>query len=307
MYQDDLSRNVSASWPWRGDEQHAAPRAQSHVRRLLRALWREPLTHFLALGIVIFIVSHAIEAHSKRYVITVSPGDVTRITNSYAQQYGNAPDASQLRRMLDNYVREEIYLREGVALGLDKDDEIVRRRIAQKFEFLQGDLAVPRDPSDAELKDWFASHKARFIAPARRSFDQLYFSADRRGDAAARALAEAALRATTSGQAPRAADDFPGPKTIAAVSQDDTQRIFGGPEFARAVFGTTPGRWVGPLHSGFGWHLIRVTDAAAPHQRSFDEARNDARNAWQQADRDARNDTIWRQLRGRYTVRVEGK
>jgi len=304
MYQDDLTRAAPANWPWRGDEQRGAP--PSRARRLLRALWREPLTHFLALGIVIFVVSHTIEAHSKRYVITVSPADVTRVTNSYAQQYGNAPDASQLRRMLDNYVREEIYLREGVALGLDKDDEIVRRRIAQKFEFLQGDMAVPREPSEAELKGWFAAHKAQFISPARRSFDQLYFSVDQRGDAAAHALADAALRATLAGQ-PVAADDFPGPKTIAAVSQDDTQRIFGGPEFARTVFGAAPGRWFGPLHSGFGWHLIRVTDAIASHQRSFEEARADARTAWQQADRDARNDDIWRQLRARYTVRVEDK
>ena len=124
-----------------------APRWRNTARRWAAAAWREPLSHFLAFGILIFIVAHALEARSQRYRIDVSPAQVTRIVNSYAQQYGAAPDPAQVRTMVDNYIREEIYLREGLALGLDQDDEIVRRRIAQKYDFLQQDVAVPRLPA----------------------------------------------------------------------------------------------------------------------------------------------------------------
>ena len=272
------------------------------VRRWARAVWHEPLTHFLAFGILIFIVAHALEARSQRYVINVTPADVTRIVNSYVQQYGAAPEPGQVRNMVDNYIREEIFLREGLALGLDKDDEIVRRRIAQKFDFLQQDMAVPREPSETELANWFDHHRADFALPARRSFDQVYYAIDQRGEAAAKELAQTAATRLAHGQPTPASDDFPGPKTIVNLGQDDIQRVFGGSDFATRAFAAPVGHWSGPLRSGFGWHVVRVTEQQPGQQRSLAQAHEEARLAWIQADRQVRNAQTYRQLLAHYSI-----
>jgi len=271
-------------------------------RARLRPLLREPLTHFLVLGILIFAVSHWLESRSQRYVITIAPGDLTRIENSYVQQYGANPTPAQMRTMVDNTVREEIYLREALALGLDKDDEIVRRRLAQKYQFLQADMATPRQPSQAELRRWFDTHDAQFAEPARRTFDQRYFAIDQRGEAAARQLAMTAASRLGQGQQAAIGDEFPGPRVTARLARDDAERLFGSAEFARAVFAAQPGRWIGPVRSGFGWHGVRVTDSTPARPRGFAEARQDALAAWQEQDRAARNDAAYRALLARYTV-----
>lgn len=277
----------------------------ARIRRRLRPLLREPLAHFLLVGVLIFAAAHWLEERSQRYVITIGPADLTRIGNSYLQQYGTAPTPAQLRTMVDNTVREEIYLREALALGLDRNDEIVRRRLAQKYQFLQADMATSRTPPEAELRRWFAAHAAQFATPARRSFDQRYFAIDQRGEAAARALATQTAARLAEGQAAAAGDEFPGPKNVARLGQDDTERLFGDAAFARAVFAAPPGRWVGPFRSGFGWHVIRVTDSTPTTPRDFAAARQDALTAWQDQDRLARNAQAYRQLLARYTVKRE--
>ena len=286
------------------DEPLTAPTGlRPQIAARLRPALREPLTHFLVLGILIFAVAHWLEQRSQRYVITIGPAELARIETSYVQQYGGEPSPAQVRTMVDNTVREEIYLREALALGLDRNDEIVRRRLAQKYQFLQGDLATPRVPSEAELRRWFAAHAADFAEPARRSFEQRYFAIDQRGEAAARALAaDAAVRLARQQPAPEG-DAFPGPKNVARLAQDDAERLFGNADFARAVFAATPGQWAGPFRSGFGWHVIRVTDSTPAAPRDFAGVRSDALAAWQQQDRTARNDAAFRQLLARYTVK----
>lgn len=281
----------------------APARPAPHPSWLHRAV-REPLTHFVAIGLAIFLAAHVIEARSKRYVIDLSQGDLSRIANTYGQQYGAPPTPEQLRTMVGNFVREEIYLREGLALGLDRNDEIVRRRIAQKFEFLQQDNAVPREPTPQQLEQYYTAHAASFADAPRRGFEQLYFSADSAGEGAAWDRAAAAARALQSGGKAPAADQFPGPASIGALSADETERLFGGDDFAKAVFAARPGQWIGPIRSGFGWHLVRVTQVTGSKQRSFAEAKDDVRRAWIEADRKARNDAAYRDLLARYTVEL---
>lgn len=293
MYRDALPDN---GWEHSTTAPAAAPDRAVWWRRALR----EPLTHFVAIGLAIFVVSHLIEQHQSRYNLVLSNQDVLRIANSYAQQYGAQATPQQMRTMIDNAVREEIYLREGLALGLDRDDEIVRRRIAQKYDFLQQDQAAPREPTATQLHDWYATHASRFATPAKVTFEQRYFAPDQRGDAAARALAVAAL----GNPATVAGDAFPGPARIVALSREDVDRVFGGTGFAASVFAAPVGRWSGPIRSGFGWHIVRVTEATPAQPRTLEQARDDVRRDWIEADRKARNDTVWQALRARYTVTV---
>lgn len=293
-----MYREASPDRPW---PQLATPAAPAPARNhWLRRALREPLTHFVAIGLALFVVSHAVEQYQSRYNVVLSPEDVLRIANSYTQQYGAEPTPQQMRTMIANQVREEIYLREGLALGLDRNDEIVRRRIAQKFDFLQQDQAAPREPHDSQVQAWYAAHADRFALPARRSFEQRYYAPDKRGDAAAKALAAAALAHAGADTG----DTFPGPARITALSQEDVDRVFGGTGFAARVFAAPVGQWIGPIRSGFGWHLVRVTESLPARSRSLEEARADVRRDWIESDRQARNDAAWKALRAKYTVTV---
>lgn len=273
----------------------------SRWRGWVRAVVREPLTHFLLLGILIFIVAHVLETRSRRYTIDVGAADVARMVNGYEQQYGTEPNVAQLGTMIDNYIREEIYLREGLALGLDRNDEIVRRRVAQKYDFLLQDMAVPREPDEGQLRAYYAAHQADFAIPANRGFEQIYFAIDERGEQAARALAAAALDRLRRGENV-ASDEFPGPKAVSGLSQADTARLFGGQDFSARVFVAPVGDWTGPFRSGFGWHLVRVTNATPAQRRTLAQARDDVRAAWVEADRQARNATEYDALLKRYDI-----
>lgn len=263
---------------------------------------REPLTHFLALGLLIFGVAHYLQTQSGRYFIDLGPSELRRIALSYAQQYGASPSASEMKAMTDDYIRQEILLREGLALGLDKDDEIVRRRIAQKFEFLLQDRAVARDLSEAGLRKWFASHRSKYTIPPRRTFDHLYFAIDQRGEDAAHRLSRAALAALRNGGVVPKGDEFPGPPVIRLLSRADTDRLFGGEGFAAEVFAAPKGLWAGPYRSAFGWHLIRVTEDQPAQPRDFAAARNEVLTDWKEADRATRNEAAYVEIRGRYRV-----
>lgn len=270
-------------------------------RALARLILREPLTHFLLFGILIFLVAHAIEARSKRFTITVTDADIARIASSYRQQYGSPPSPDQVHTMVDNYIREEIYLREGLALGLDQKDEIVRRRIAQKYDFVQQDMAAPREPSERELANWFAANRTRFAVPEKRSYEHVYFAIDQRGDQAAHDLAAAALPQLREGKVVKG-DVFPGPQLVRALSESDSTRLFGGSDFSNLVFTVPSDRWYGPVRSGFGWHLVKVDEIAPGRQQSLYEARDDVRTAWIEADRLARNQSRYAALQGRYSI-----
>jgi hypothetical protein len=280
----------------------ARPRWRSRLSDLALRLLREPLTHFLLLGLLIFALARYFDEQSRRYVIEIGPKEQQRIAESYAQQYGELPSAGQLKAMTEDYIRKEVLLREGLALGLDKDDEIVRRRIAQKFEFIMQDRAVPRDPTDADLRQWYDGHRAKYTLPPRRSFDQLYFAIDKRGEEAAHRLANTALAALRAGRKAPVGDDFPGQAVIRLLSQADTDRLFGGEDFAAKVFSEPVGQWRGPLRSGFGWHLVRLSEVQSPQPRDFTTARDDVLADWQTADRAARNEAAYADIRRRYRV-----
>lgn len=279
-----------------------APRRRTRLPRVLR----EPLIHFLVVGCVIFAVSHVIEARSNRYAIELGPDRLQRLAITYAQQYGEPPTPAAMQALTDSYVREEVLRREGAALGLDKDDEIVRRRIAQKFEFLLQDRIAPRDPTEAELRQWFDGHRADYVQPPRRTFDHVYFAIDRRGEEAARRLADQALARLQSGGAPPQADQFPGPSVIRLLSQADTERLFGGQGFAQTVFRVPVNLWQGPFRSSFGWHVVKVTEAEPARARDFAEARDEVLTDWKRADRQARNDKAFAEIRAQYHVTGPG-
>jgi hypothetical protein len=275
----------------------------------LRFVLHEPFFQFIALGFLIWAGVEYIEAQNERYVIHLGPAQIQRLSITYQQQYNQPPTPAQLKELTDRYVREEIFLREGLALNLDKDDEIVRRRIAQKFEFLQTDLGVPEPPSAQALAQWFERNKSHYLTPERVSFTQIYFSADRDGDAAARERARQALATlgnTSTARAPELGDSFPGPSDISALSHEEAERVFGQSALSDALFAAPIGRWSGPFRSGYGWHLVLVTGHQAPHASRLNDIRARVLADYMDAQRRDINDAAYQRLLSKYTIERDG-
>lgn len=290
--------------------QEAPPPAQkSRLLQTLAAAAREPFFQFLVLGALIWAGVEYVEAQTERYVIHVGQAERQRLAIAYQQQYNQAPTAEQLQSLTDRYVRQQIFVREGHALGLDKGDEIVERRIAQKYEFLQQDLGAPDAPDEARLRSWYQSHKLQYLLGPRVAFSQIYFSPDRDGEAGAKTRAEKVLATLSSGavsRAPSLGDVFPGPNDLAPVSKQDAVRLFGESPLTASLTDLPAGKWSGPLRSGYGWHLVYVSQRLAPSLPAFEDIRGRVGDDYREEQRRLENARAFEKLRAKYHVTYEG-
>ena len=274
------------------------------ARRVFGRLAREPLVHFLLAGFVLFAAGQAWRRHESLYRIEVTPAHVAQIANSYALQFGLRPDPPTLEALVQRDIHDEMLFREGEALKLGQDDEIVRRRIAQKMQFLVQDLSPPAEPSEAQLAAYYAAHAARYATPARATFSHVFFSAQASGDAAAKARAAAVLKTLPNdlSRAPDRGDAFPDLYDFSAYGPQQVARLFGHTPFTQAVFAAPVGRWSGPYRSAYGWHLIHVDAREAPGRQPFGEVRDAVRTDYLQDAQGAANDAALAKLARRFTV-----
>lgn len=272
----------------------------------LRAILREPLVHFLALGALLFILylraNGGLAAGSNR--IVVGAGQVASLRASFERLWMRPPTAEELNALVEDYVREEIAVREAMAQGLDQGDIVIRRRLRQKLEFLLEDEVSVSAPSDSELQAWLDTHRSEFMVQPVLRFRQVYVNRDRRG-ATAQADAEALLGRLRAGADPGTVGDptlLP-LETGPAEVRDIALRF--GEAFAAAVAGLEPGPWNGPVTSGYGLHLVQVLEKTAGHAPPLAQVREQVAREVLVARRSAGVDSLYRRLREKYRVSVE--
>jgi parvulin-like peptidyl-prolyl isomerase len=290
----------------------SAPETPTPPRRLVARLARDPLLHFLAAGLVLFVAYDAFAPEAQpaadpmRIELTVD--DMKQLALSQVAQGLPLPDRQQLQVLAEERAMQRILAREAVAFGLDRDDDVIERRLAQKMDFLLADLSQLNPPAHDELAAWYATHAAQFTQPARASFRHVYFSPDGRGGAAAEAAAAEALPAianlpTSSPALAGVGDRFMFQDYYGGRTSEDVGKEFG-PEFAAALFAGKPGAWAGPIRSGYGWHLVYIDSLEPARVPALDEIEADVRAAWT----DERYKAIRRraedEIRARYTVVV---
>ena len=268
-----------------------------------RSLLREPLLHFLLIGLALFILyGRASPGDHDSQRIVISQSQVDDMVRQYQSDFNRRPTPAEIRGLVDRYVRDEITYREGLSLGLDKDDAVIKRRIRQKYDLI-AEEEERTDPTDADLAAYLKAHPAEFARPAVVSFDQIYFdpvttSPDTVGAVKA-ALAQGADPAKF-GQPSML------PRHVASSSIELVARDFGD-GFSRQIAAAPVGRWEGPLVSGIGVHLVRVSARAAPVLPRLDEVRAAVAREWESDRRIRSSEANYRKARANYEVVVRAK
>jgi hypothetical protein len=245
---------------------------------LIARLLREPLLQFLVLGTVLFalhglIGKRSAEAPDK---IVVSASRIANLGDGFARTWRRPPSEQELQGLIEDYIRDEVFYREGRTAGLDRDDVIIRRRVRQKMEFLVEDMSVP-EPSDEQLAAYLASHPERFRGEDQITFHQVFLSATRRAntiESDSRQVGDVLARAEGTVDS----------KQIAAMAT---------------------GRWQGPIASGFGQHFVFVSERVSGGLPALDAVRAAVRREWTNARRREAEQKLYASLRDRYEIVVE--
>ncbi len=275
----------------------------------MRRLLREPLLHFLLLGAVIFGFHHWASRGSSgvepSHQIQLTFDDLSQLEVYFESQWRRPPTPEELDRMVEDKIQEEVLYREALAMGLDKDDTIVRRRMAQKMQFLAEDVAAAREPTSDELRAWFEKNGDKFALPSRVSFRHVYFGSDRRGarahDDAVAALEKLAGQPQDAKLAAALADPFMFQDYYADRTSSELAKEFG-PPFAVAVEKLAPGSWQGPIESGYGWHLVFVDTVVPGRVPAFEEVESDVKTAWLGEQKERAREDAYKAMRAKYTV-----
>ncbi len=272
-------------------------------------LVREPLVHFLLLGLGLFalfgIVGDADDAPPGR--IEVSAARVAQLTEIFTRTWQRPPTEQELEGLIEDHIREEVYYREALAMGLDRDDTIVRRRLRQKLEFFTDDLVASVAPTEKQLEAYLSEHADTFRVPATLSFRQIYFNRDRRGEQTTPDAESLLAQLNGGGSAVDTAgsgDSLMLPGGYDRVSEDEVARTFGS-GFAAALADLPLGDWSGPVESGYGLHLVLIRQRQPGSAPALVEVREVVEREWRNARRQEATETFYRGLRERYVVSIE--
>lgn len=271
-------------------------------------LLREPLLQFLALGAMLFALygfagKRSAEAPEK---IVVSASRVANLSDGFARTWRRLPNEQELQGLIEDYIRDEVFYREGKAAGVDRDDVIIRRRVRQKMEFLADEMSAP-EPSDEQLAAYLASNPERFRAEDQLTFRQVFLSAARRAntiDSDSKQVASMLARADGTVDAMEFGDPFLLGEEFRDVSPSKVTSIFGD-SFAKQISVMKKGRWQGPISSGFGQHFVFISERVAGNLPPLDAVRPIVHREWANARRLEAEQKLYASLRSRYEIEVE--
>ncbi len=270
---------------------------------------REPLVHFFLLGAGIFLLAALVGESDQDQPdqIVVSVGQIERLVETWQRTWQRPPTQAEVEGLVEDHIREEILYREAIAMGLDRDDTIIRRRLRQKMEFIPQDLVEQVEPSEEELRTYLRENADAFQIEARVSFQHIYLNLERRGGAAEgdarRLLAD--LRANGEPVEPAVlSDPILLPYDLESLWESEIARLFG-QEFASRLTEIEPGGWTGPVISGYGLHLVRVRERLPARMPELSDVRKAVERDWMFTRRQELDEQFFRTLKERYAIEVQ--
>ena len=276
---------------------------------------KEPLVHFVLIGAAVYVLfgmfgqSESNDAIAEEDTIVITEGEINWLAEMWQKKWNRPPSEAEMLGLVRDQLRETVLYREAVAMGLDKDDVIIRRRMAQKLEFLAQDLIQPEPATDEELRTYFEEHQNDYQLPPLLTFTHLFIDPDKRGDDTLEDAEKLKAELIASGKVPDEAselgDRFMLQSYYPERDEADLSKLFG-KEFARSLMELEPEQWHGPVLSGYGTHLVYVQDRLEFPSPTFEEVADRVHEDQQNAQREKLNDEYIASLLARYNVVIEG-
>jgi hypothetical protein len=278
-------------------------------RSKLRRLLREPLTQFLLIGAGLFLFFQWTGGSGGRDSsrIVIGPGQVEHLATGFARTWRRPPSQAELKGLIDDYVREEIATREARAMGLDREDTVIRRRLRQKLEFLVEDAAEAIPPTDEELQEWLDSHPRDYRREPQVAFRQVFLSPDRRGEAVEADAVDLLKRLRPLGAGAdidSLGDSIMLPAELELAPLSVASRTFGN-DFAARLAELRPGEWAGPVRSGYGLHLVYVRERVEGREATLDDVRDEVARDLLTSRRKQQLETMYERLLEKYEVVID--
>ena len=277
----------------------------------LKQVIREPLFHFLLIGVAIYAfygIYAGESASDNERVVTVTAGEIQSLASQWRRVWSRAPTEEELVGIVRDHVRIQILYREAIAMGLDKGDTVIERRMAQKLELLAQGLMTPKDPSDAVLNEWYIANSDRYQQPDRYTITHVFFDPDKRHENAfgdAKAVLEE-LNSMSGRPADYSAygDRLLLQSVYSNRSESELGSLFGN-GFAENVVGLEIGIWHGPVLSGYGTHLVMINNVTLAPQPEYEKIRERLKRDWMSEQATELSERFIDGLKSRYEVVVE--
>jgi hypothetical protein len=271
----------------------------------MKKIFREPLVHFLLIGVGLFFVfgfvNHPDKAGDSVQRIVITAGRIEQLTTAFEKTWQRPATDEELKGLIDEFVLEEVYYRQALAMGIDRDDTIIRRRLRQKMEFLTDDVASLVEPIDEELTTYLAEHKDTFRESPVYTFRQVYFNPEIHGDL--QGYVEGTLAVLQSGQTDTG-DSSLLPQSFDAASQQVVDAAFGS-GFSQQLDKLSIGDWQGPIPSGLGSHLVLLETRTEGRLPELTEIRQVVEREWNNEKRIANHRRVNARLLAEYEIVIE--
>lgn len=269
----------------------------------MKNILKEPLFHFLLLGGLLFalygIVNRSTDDES---TILIDDFDMNNIIASWEMQWKRLPTDEELKNLIHQNIKQEIFYQEALKMNLDHNDEIIKRRLAQKMQFLSNDLASINEPTDQELEKYYDKHFEDYLTPYYFSFYQIVLSPDDRENAKQDAeLIMSQIGDDSFEEIKTKGDGLPFPFFFENIDADMLNRQLGD-DFSESLERIETNSWVGPIQSGFGYHLIYITDRTGPQIPDFESVKNDLLRDMEYDNQRNLNDLIFAELKKNYSI-----
>ena len=270
----------------------------------LRKIHKDPLTHFIILGTTLYaIVSFTGGRSPAPDEIRITPSVQRHIADLFELTWQRKPTANELKNLIDDHIKEEIYYREALALGLDENDTIVRRRMRQKLEFMQEDLSDLSDPNEEKLRAYYQAHEDKYVTDPMYSFSQIVLTS-KSLDQTSPQITEALEKLAGGARPQDLSRSSLLPVSVTLESEQSIANTFG-QDFIRQIAKLTPQQWDGPVTSAFGTHLVMVRETRMSKPLSFQQARTKVTLEYTQALREQSAKAFYEKLRSKYRIIIE--
>lgn len=272
-----------------------------HLEKISKKFYYQPLFHFLVIGAAIFAFSvwrgDAVEPRNENILVTVS--DVERLASLWQQTWKRVPTEEELQALVRDHIKEEVYYREALALGLDINDTVIRRRLRQKMEFLSNDQAELLEPSEGDLETYFKQNKAKYQASDLFYFQQVYFNSSSNQD-----FQELLNSLNLNKETIISGDAISLPKELNNADQATIERVFGA-VFFESLNTSESGKWIGPVESGFGTHLVLINKREVAQAPQLSDVMDKVKRDWRSEQRARYAQDEYEKLRSKYQIDIE--